>query len=164
MALPADRLYAAARALLDQVVAYYAEQDVPLPPRQFVSDGTPAWDCEQVVTYVERTFSGTLENENTRPLNCLVVRSAQIVIEIARCTPVFANEYDDAPPTGEAIEAVSQLVLADSMHLTNAIVGAHQAGDLGGCKGLALVEWESLGPQGGLVGGRQRVRWQLTEV
>ena len=162
--LPADRLYSAAKALLDVVVAHYADQGVPLPDRRFVSDGTPAWDCEQVVTYVERTFSGTLENENTRPLNCLVVRSAQIVVEIARCTPVFANDYDDAPPTAEAIDGVAQTVLGDSMHLTNAIVAGHQAGELGGCKGLALVEWESLGPQGGLVGGRQRVRWQLTEV
>lgn len=162
--LPADRLFDAAQALLDTVVAHYVTAGVALPDRQFVSDGTPAWDCEQVVVYVERTFSGTLENENTRPLNCLVVRSAQMVVEIARCTPVFASEYDDSPPAADAIQAVSRQVLADSMHMTNAIVAAHQAGELGGCKGLALVEWESLGPQGGLVGGRQRVRWQLTEV
>jgi hypothetical protein len=164
VAPPADRLYSAARALLDTVVAYYDDQGVPLPDRRFVSDGTPAWDCEQVCTYVERTFSGTLEDENTRPMNCLVVRSAQIVVEIARCTPVFANEWSDAPPAADEIDGVAQTVLGDSMLLANGIVAAHKAGDLGGCRGLALVEWESLGPQGGLVGGRQRVRWQLTEV
>lgn len=164
MALPADRLYDAARALLDVVVEHYATVGVPLPPRQFVSDGTPAWDCEQVCVYVERTASGTVEAETTTAINCLVVRSAQITVEIARCTPVFADEFSDAPPTAEAIEAVSRLVLADPMHLTNAIVAAHRAGNLGGDKGLSLIEWESLGPQGGLVGGRQRIRWQLSEV
>lgn len=164
MAPPPDRLYSAARALLDEVVAYYATQGVDLPARQFVSDGTPAWDCEQVCTYVERTFSGLPAAENSDPINCLVVRSAQIAIEIARCTPVFADEWSDAPPTAEAIDAVAQQVLSDPMHVAAAVVAAHRAGDLGGDQGLSLLEWESLGPQGGFVGGRLRVRWQLTEV
>lgn len=164
MALPADRLYLAARALLDAVVAGYAAAGVALPPRQFVSDGTPAWDCEQVTVYVERTFSGTVAAESTSPMNCLVVRSAQFSIEIARCTPVFADGWSDAPPTGDAIEAVAETVLADPMIVANSIVAAQRAGDLAGKDGLSLIEWESLGPQGGLVGGRQRVRWQLTEV
>lgn len=166
MTLPADRLYRAARNLLDVVVAHYASVGVALPDRQFVSDGTPAWDCEQVCVYVERVFStrGDVSSEANQPIDCLVVRGAQIAVEIARCTPVFADDWSDAAPSGEAIETVAQQVLADPMHLTNAIVDGYRNDELAGARGLSLVEWESLGPQGGLVGGRQRVRWSLTEV
>lgn len=160
--LPPDRLYNVARAALDIVAAAYVDLDVDLPERQYVADGTPAWDCEQVVVYVERTFSGLADQETVAIQECLLIRSASLWVEVVRCVPVLDDRGD--APAADDIEASAQVILADPLIITNALVAAYRAGTFGGCKGLVLEGWESLGPEGGLAGGRQRFRYQLTEA
>jgi hypothetical protein len=165
VALPRDRLWECASKLLDTVANYYREKEEPLPARRFVSPGLPSWECEQVTAYVERTYSGeALDTEGTGLVDCLVMRHAVIVIEIARCAPMTDMTLDQPqiPTVGDEEES-ARAVLADPMLIVNAAVQAYRAGDLAGCRGLAIVDWEALGPESGLAGGRQRFRWQLTE-
>lgn len=163
--IPHDRLIKCCRALRDVVVQYYATEGLDLPSRRYVSPGVPAWDCDQFVVYVERNTSGTVNAEDTSAIDCLVVRSATIVAEIARCVPKVEQAGDQVVvPTPEEEEAAAELVLTDPMALVNAAVQGYRDGSLAGCKGLAVVEWEALGPDGGFAGGRQRFRWQLTDV
>ncbi len=165
MGIPRDRVYAAASALLETARDYYVDNGEEWPDRYYVSPGIPAWDCEQAVAYVERTFSGLTDQETFAPIDCLVVRSATIVVEIARCVPGIQNDGLDNTvlPTVDQEDTAAQLVLADPVLLVNAAVDGYRAGLLSGCRGLAVVEWESIGPEGGVAGGRQRFRWLLTE-
>lgn len=162
MPLPVDAIYDVARATLDVVVAAYIDAGVDLPDRQYVADGTPAWDCDQVTVYAERTFSGFAGQEVVAPLDCLHIRSAVFWVEIARCVPALTNR--GAAPTAAAIEASAQVILRDPIIVANALVQAYRDGELGGCLGLVLEGWEGLGPEGGYAGGRQRFRYQLTEA
>lgn len=162
MPLPSDRIYSIARAHLDAVVAYYAGVAASLPERQYVSDGNAvAWDCEQLVVYVERTYQGYSDAETGQAIDQLEVRSAALWLEVVRCSPaVDGNDI----PTAVEIETNAQLVLADAVMLAAAVRAAYKAGDLGDCHGLTIGEWQALGPAGGYVGGRQGVRHQLTAV
>lgn len=162
MPLPSDRLYAVAAAHLAAMVAYYAGEGVELPERRYVSDGNAvAWDCEQAVVYIERTFQGLADVETGQAIDQLEVRTAQLWLEVVRCSPVVDG---DEVPTAEAIDDNAQLVLADGIMLAAGVRAAYKAGELGGCHGLVIGEWQALGPAGGYVGGRQGVRHQLTDV
>lgn len=164
MAIPVDRSFNAAQALLDAVVAHYATVAVDLPERQYVTDGTPAWDCEQLTVQMERTFNGLPDQPTVAPLDCLLVRTAIFVIELVRCIPVVEDELGNAVvPAADEISASARRILGDQALIVNAVVGAQRAGELAGCRGLTIVDWENAEPQGGLGGGRQRIYWQLTE-
>lgn len=162
--IPPARLFDAATALLEVTRDFYVDNGYPFPPRHYVSCGLPAWDCEQATVYVERTFSGQVDQEDVAPISCLVVRSAVLVLEIARCVPMIDSEGDQPRiPTVQEETDAAELVLADPMLIVNAAVDGYRNGQLAGCRGLSVIDWEALGPEGGFAGGRQRFRWQLTE-
>lgn len=157
-----ERVYTAARQVLDAVERHYDHVSVDLPDRRYVSDGQPAWDCEQCVVYVERVFPGLSDMELPQAIDPAGVRSARLWVEVVRCTPTL----DDAPtyPSPTEIESNAMLVLADSVLTWQAIRVAQQAGDLGACHSLVLDDWQALGPAGGYAGGRLGLRIQLDSV
>lgn len=162
-----DLLYACADKLLEAVVAYYEEGGLDeLPDRRYVSPGLPAWDfCEgcggQLTVYLDRTFGWDGEAETALPLDYLGVRAAEYLVEVALPVAVI-NDAGEAPDA-QLIDDDARLVLRQPTAIVNGLAAAYRAGDLAGCKGLTLLGWEALGPDGGFAGGRQRVRWQLTE-
>lgn len=166
MPLPADRVYSLARGALDAVIAYYVAEAVDLPERRYVSDGpAAAWDCEQCVVYVERTFPGLADQQQPRAIDGIEVRSLSLQIEVVRCTPVMDEEGAEIIlPDPADIEASAQVVLADAVMLAAGIRAAWKAGELAGCHDVVLDDWQGLGPLGGLVGGRLGVRIQLTQA
>lgn len=161
--LPADRVYLVARAVLDAVVDHYATEGVDLPERRYVSDGPMvAWDCEQLVVYVERTFPGLADVEQPRVVDGLEVRSAVMQAEIVRCSPTIDDENAVNFPDPAEIEASAMLTLADAVLLPAAIRAAYKAGELGCCHDVVIGGWAGLGPMGSLVGGRAQITMQLT--
>jgi hypothetical protein len=168
-----ERIYNVAREALEIAVAALntaAAEAAPgtpeaaavAPARQYVSDGPlVAWDCEQVVVTVENTFGHQGDPTAERSLvDCLTMRAVTLGIWIVRCAPTMDD--DGEPPPAETIDSNALVTLADPGIVTDAIVSAYKAGAFG--YGLAVEQWQGVGPEGGLVGGVLRLRVDLTAV
>lgn len=159
------KLYQAASAVLTAVVDAYSadETATPLPARQYVADGQPAWDlCAdgQLTVYLANTRAGMPGlDQSTQPLTCFAPRVATLWVEVARCVPTVTDS--GKAPTAEAIDASAQVLMEDPVRFANAITEAYRAGNLGSKWGLIVGDWEQLGPAGGLGGGRLQVQLGL---
>lgn len=166
MAPPASRVYDIAKDVLDAVVAYHGGS---LPDRQYVSAGPPAWDCELVASWCESTSSvdGGSEVdafESVRRLAGHTMRAGTFVITIVRCTPAVPTTVGaQIQQTSVDEENAAALDLyQDAQMIINALRTAEEAGELGACNGLVFDTWTPIGPDGGYVGGEQRVRIGLS--
>lgn len=162
--LPADRLYRVARSTLDTVVDHFTDEAVALPARRFVCDGLPAWDCEQLVTWVDRVYVGTVDAEAVRSVDCYHERVAVVGVLLVRCTPNVPKEQGQRVllPAPAEIESHTQVVLADATLVENALLEHAGEFGLGGHRGMAFESWQRQGPEGGFSGGLLRVRLSLT--
>lgn len=88
----------AATAILDAVVAAFAEVGVALPERRYRYIGRPAYDCEQVVVWLERIFPGKVGQQVTTAMVCGPLRVAQFNVDIVRC--VALDEEGGIPAAG----------------------------------------------------------------
>lgn len=162
MAPPATRIYDVCADLLGAVVNNHGGT---LPDRQFVSPGAPAFDCEGLMVWCERTagFDGDVLVETTTsilPGASHTMRAGTFVVTLTRCAPNVVS--DDGgnltlPTTDEEDEA-AQLVYEDGQRVLNALVEAEKAGELPLCHSLAFIDWRVLGPYMGFVAGELRVR------
>lgn len=162
MPLPLTVLRDLAHASLDAIVARWPDDAEPLPERQYVSNGTVVWDCDQLVVMAEATIGtdGNVANEITDPL-AYSIRTALIVVLLLRCVPdadVDAADNVISVPTPEEISTSADVILEDSVAVFNALQEAQDAGELAACQGLGFERWTSEGPQGGLGGGSSRIR------
>lgn len=174
MAPPRDRLYAMAREVLDVVVAGYlnaaiaAGADWPpaqdLPARQFVSIGPPAWDCALIAVWVETTngSEGDVRVDAPDPHKAGVghgLRTAALRIQIVRCVPVMEEvAWGAAPPDAADEEAAAEVLLTDAQLVTNILLAASKAGELGTCNDVVFTEWLSVGPEGGMAASTHALR------
>lgn len=154
-------LYDLASDILAAVEDHYLTEGVDLPGRRYVTDGLPAWDCDQVTVRVTRTFgiAGDVRVEAASILGPLVLTAADVEVQVVRCAPTVDDSGD--PPAPEAIADSAEAVLNDADLVRAALLEAYKAGDLGGCQGAALLGWTPAGPEGGLVGGATLVRLDL---
>lgn len=179
MAPPADRVYLAAREVLDTVVAgYVAAQagtdwlaDSVLPDRQLVSVGPPAWDVTDegcaggvVAVWVERVYPHA-GNVVAEPADAQagsaghVLRGWFVRIQIARCVPTLDDQGN--PPDAGDEEAAAEVLLRDCQLVQNVLRAAEKDGTLTRCNDLAFVEWVSVGPDGAMAGGTHGYRMNL---
>jgi hypothetical protein len=159
---PPDRLYLVAREVLDVVVAGYIAESAPLPERRFISTGPPAWDCELLAVWVERTFShsGDVRTETPEPTTAAVgqvLRGAQLRIQLVRCVPTVGPNRKP-PPSAQQEDDASKLLLEDGQRIQNILVAANKAGELATCNDVAFVEWVSVGPDGGMAASTHGLR------
>lgn len=83
--------------IMEQVVARYAEANMPLPARRFFSSAETVHDCEQVsVTFIQ-AFSGGPGDQAQTPAKCNSLRSAVFSVEVVRCIPTEAASKDAVP-------------------------------------------------------------------
>lgn len=162
----ADRVSATAQAVLDAVTGYYEVAGVELPERQLIFPGAlPAWDCEFVGVGVERVFShtGDIAVETIQAIGAhpsFAMHGAQLTVWVVRCTPVLLD--DGSPPTVEALAENAALLLADIQLVHNAVTEATRpTATLATCNGVAFVDWQPVGPDGGFAGGVHRLRVSL---
>lgn len=159
-----DWAYDLARSIVTEVVAYYAAavaaapDDLELqalPPRQFVSEGVPAWDCEQLCLQVERIYvtNGNVAAAETDPI--LQAKSDKRAMQGSLILLRCAADLDDRDivPDADEIQKAGRVVLRDAVMMENAIDAAIRAGSLARCRSWSLTEWVGVGPEGGLVGG-----------
>ena len=166
MVAPASRVYDVAKALLDATISYHGGA---LPDRQYVSAGAPAWDCELVAVWCEST--GSVEGgaeldafESQRRLAGHTMRAGTFVVTIVRCTPavpeMVGQQIKQTSVDEENAAAVD--LYQDAQMIINAIREAEEAGELGTCNSVVFDTWVPIGPDGGFVGGEQRVRVGLS--
>jgi hypothetical protein len=167
---------AVARALLDRVVAYYAEHadpddpdaPVPLPERRLVLGGEPrvvAWDTElgQVHVAYERTFRaldpatppGNLRAPRRDPANRGTnVRSLTMEVQVVRPAPGLGQLR--ALPTEEDLYRHGIAVGLDLHHLpraaTDAAMGGHLTREQIREARVDLGDAVTLGPSGKVAG------------
>lgn len=156
----------------DLLAAVVARHGSPLPARRYVAAGAPAWDCELLATWCERTAGLAsadpaqegLVAHSREPTHAM--RYGVFVVTLMRCTPAVPDTVgtEAVLPTVADEQAAAAALYEDGQRLVNAVVAAEKAGELVGCHGLALVDWRVIGPDGGLVAGELRLRIALTGV
>jgi hypothetical protein len=163
---------AVARALLDRVVAYYAEHadpdnldaPVPLPERRFVAGGEPrvvAWDVDagQVHVAYERTFRALdpatppapARLPRANPANAgKLVRSVTLEVQVVRPAPGLGQLR--ALPSQDQLDRHGHAIGLDLHHLVRAATEAATGGYLTranvGEARIDLADALTLGPSG----------------
>jgi hypothetical protein len=168
---------AVARALLDRVVAYYAEHadpsdldaPVPLPARRFVAGGEPrvvAWDTDlgQVHVAYERTFRAALDPTapaaparvpRTNPANRgNLARTVTLEVQIVRPAPGLGQLR--ALPTEDELDRHGHAIGLDLHHVvraaTRAAVDGHLTRENVAEARVDLGDAVTLGPSGNVAG------------
>jgi hypothetical protein len=160
--LDPQTIYDLAAASLDAIVDNWPVELEPLPDRRYVTFGEVAWDCEQLVVSVERTFgvdTGDVLSENVLGIDASApfqLRGATVACSLIRCVPVVDDQGN--PPTPVALADSATVVLADGIAMFNCLADAHRAGDLATCNGVAFEAGEAQTPDGGFGGWLTRVR------
>lgn len=157
MAIPTTRLHDLLSDVLTAVTTHYGEAGVDLPERRYVSPGLPAWDCEQLTVFAERTDPNAGDVTAAIPNPMLPaagysLRTATVSIELARCVPTLTD--DGAFPDEVDIDASSQILYADHSLLMQAVIAGVRSNELPRLHTVALGGWEVIGPEGGFVAGR----------
>ena len=161
MAPPATRIWDVCNDLLAGVVSYHGGS---LPGRQYVSAGSPAWDCELLAVWCETTNG----NDGSPELDAIsahsvgaahVMRSGVFVVSLVRCTPAVPDGVGDVfvPPSVDKEHEAAFEVYSDAQRTLNALREAEKAGELASCHGLIFSGWTVRDPEGGFVGGELRV-------
>lgn len=162
MAPPVSRIFDVCGDLLGAVVARHGGT---LPDRQYVSAGTPAWDCELLATWCETTsgIDGDPGGEAAQSLRrhaAHAMRAGTFVVTLVRCTPAVPDVVGDEMVLTDVAdeESAAQTLYEDAQAILNALVAEEKEGGLTSCNGLVFQGWSYLGPEGGLVAGELRVR------
>lgn len=82
------------------------------PARRYVTVGIPAWDCEQLVVFLERSFTGQPGSEvNYSSPQCPIRLSAAFGIELVRCAPEVSE--DGTPTSAASMDADALTFMAE---------------------------------------------------
>lgn len=144
-----------AEALLTAVADRYASIGIALPDKQYVSNGTEAFDCECLTARCLRTYpisGANLSRADRMLINGFNRREGEFSISLIRCVPTIEGDPVRFPSESE-IEASARELLTDAEELPLSVIAAYQAGDLPGCGGVTFLGWAAYGPEGGFGGG-----------
>ena len=163
MGLDPGRVWDLAVEVLAVVEDGYSAAAVPLPDRRYVSAGTPAYDCDQLVIWVARlgSHAGDPAADFTTAVGAhpaMSLRYAELNVTLLRCVPVV--ELDDQGgvilPSVLEEERAAELVLHDSLRIWQTLLEGRAR--LTTCNSLAWAGWASDPPEGGLAGGTLTLR------
>lgn len=162
MAPEPERIYNVCDALLTAVVTHHGGT---LPARQYVSAGAPAWDCDLIAVWHETAdgYEGDPVSISTQTMPAgpgFAMRAGTFVITMVRKTCAVPRSQGNRAilPTVEQEEDAARVLYGDEQRMVNAIVAAAKAGELTGCRSLAILGWQVIGPEGEYVAGELRVR------
>lgn len=155
-----------AQTLLEVVAAGLATAGLSVPTRQYVTAGSVAYDCEQLVVSLERLYPGIpFADDPANPvLRCVLLRAASLTVHLVRCIPVL----HDGPrggtivPTSDELGASGAGLLTDALVVPKVIVAAWHANEfLGTCDQMGVREVLPAEPDGGFSGTITRVDVQV---
>lgn len=157
------RIHDIARAFLNAIAEYYAEENEELPARRAVTAGAPSWDCQLFGVWSSRTVSheGNVAQTVVQPLIGAAGSALRVVefgITIVRCAPMIDAEGDVLIwPTVEEEEAAALAVHRDEVLVQNAVRVKSRAGALASSNDWAFTEWRVIGPAGGFVASEHKI-------
>lgn len=163
--LPSNHIFVTAAEILDAVVDLYADESIPLPARQLVTEGELAWDCDLVGVELRRVYRGQPGFEDPSPISCAGLRTAEFHVWIVRCAAPMHK--DGSPPTVAAIQTVAEEVMTDAWLLPTGLVTAINDPDHPlslPCASTVVGPLNIQGPEGGFVGVDLLIQWQLGVV
>jgi hypothetical protein len=141
--MAAGDLWGEAVQLFDDVVQ---RLDSP-PKRRYISEGAPAFDCEQLVLHVSRLTPGVTTRGLTSPTQ------ATATFTRLWCAPT--SDARGNPPTAQALHTSAGIVVGGGWELWQAVMRAVEAHN---CR-PAVVEAVTVGPEGGFSGWQVTVQW-----
>lgn len=142
-----------AAEVLAAIVAAYADEAIDLPARQYVADGPPAYDCEQVVVALVRLYPGLpfLENPSAPVLQATLLRTVTLAVHVVRCIPTVSDR--GKAPSAAVLGASGVRVLTDAYMVPTSLVRAWHAGTFRGrCESFGIREAVPAEPSGGFGG------------
>lgn len=163
---PVTRLADTADSLLNVVAAGLAAAGQPVPERQYVAEGPPAYDCEQLVVALVRLYPGLpfLEDPSAPVLKATLLRSATLAVHVVRCIPTLKSgpRGGEVFPTPAELQASGMAVLTDAYVMPTCVVRAwHDGTFLGLCDAMGVRELVPAEPQGGFGGSIMTVDMQF---
>ena len=84
-------------SVLDGIVAYYRQESIPLPERQYWAIGGVPADCEQLTVTLLQTYVGVPGGEGLDPAPCKGPRTAVIGIQIFRKVTTSGSTGSNVP-------------------------------------------------------------------
>ena len=119
-----DSVWVAAKELLNEINATYADAGLLLPTRQYVTAGSNqeiVHDCEQLVVTIVQAYNGLPGAQVQQPTGCEGPRSSVFTVELVRCQPlpqlgrggtgiISPQEYEDAAK----VQATDMWLLMDA--------------------------------------------------
>lgn len=119
------------------------------PDRIYVTDGLPAFDCEQLTLHIQRLSRGTTDQERpTRDLAPLIVTARML-----RLWKVPVSDRS-IPKTRDMVDS-GKKITSGGEELWHAVLAVAKQHD---CR-PAMDEAVSVGPEGGFAGWQVVVRW-----
>lgn len=106
--------------VLERVESVYESYDVPIPERRYWTMGMPAIDCEQLVVHFAQAYLGPPGSQESSPTRCNVVRSASLMVSVARQLPVVTTQ-GTKPPSASKISEGSEISAVDAWVLLQSV-------------------------------------------
>lgn len=148
-------LWLIAQDTLDAVRSAYAEHGVDLPSRQYATTGAPADDCDALVVWLGRVYTGLPEAEVADHERCGFARTLELHVRIVHCLGPNAVISDSGEaPNPDSIEAMALVIATDLWMLPQGLIEQRDAGNfLTDCQDIIIgncVPFEWTGNIGGV--------------
>lgn len=156
MAADPEKLWNIANDLLDAVTSHYTSKGVGLPLRQYVANGPPVYDCEQLTVFCERTAGyeedpAAAISRHHAGMPGWAMRAGYYAIGLVRCAPTIDDQ--GKPPSVDRESGSAQEIMRDAGLMLNGLITAYRTGLLPGCTSLSFLQWDCPGAQGGYASG-----------
>lgn len=154
-------LYATLVAVRDYVAGFYDANSIALPARRVITPGLPAWDCEQFTVTAVSSYNvnGNIQTalyEQRFAAVGFALRALVIDLSVVRCVASMSDA--GKAPSVAAIEADAEAIIVDEVTLRAAVSAAVETQVLPAYTNVALDNWTSIPPSGGLGGSTLRFR------
>lgn len=140
---------------LSTIVSIFGSYNVPLPDRRYWSVGEVAIDCAQLSVSLIQVYLGPPGDQASLPQKCNTVRSAVMVVTIAREIPVVG--MNGRPPSADKISEGAEISAVDAWVLLDSVNTLDQWEP--GSFGVGAIATVDIPPP---AGGFQTVSMQLT--
>lgn len=134
--------------ILERVENVFQSYNVPLPTRRYWTMGLPAIDCEQLVVHFVQGYLGPPGAQDNTPNRCNIVRSASVVISIARELPTVITQGNKAP-SFDKIQEASEISAVDAWVMLQSLNSLDMWEDEGVFGPGVIATVESGDPEGG---------------
>lgn len=154
-------LWLLAQETLDAVRSIYTTHGADLPSRQYATTGAPADDCDALVVWLGRVYTGLPAIEVAEPERCGFARTLEINVRVVRCLRAVVDDQG-TPPHPDTIEGDALPIAEDLWLLPQGLIEQYGAGTwLSECQDVIIGNAVPFEWTGGVGGVELQVRVQV---